>query len=113
MEHFRQPRNVGEIDRPDAEARVQSPVHGDNLRLTFALKGDRISRVRFQCSGCAVAIASGSVATTLLAGRTVDEALALTDEDVQRALGGVLEHKQRCSLVVRDAVQLALGDRKT
>lgn len=109
LDHFRRPRNVGEIDQPDAEARVESPVHGDVLRLTFAIDRDRITDVRFQCYGCSVAIASGSVATTLLVGRTIDEALALTDDDVQQALGGVPEAKRECSLVVRHAVQRALG----
>jgi NifU-like protein involved in Fe-S cluster formation len=88
MDHFRNPRGVGEVAPPDAEARLASPVHGDELRLAFALEGDRITEVRFRCRGCVVAIAAASVATTLLEGRTIADALALTDDDVVAALDG-------------------------
>ncbi len=109
LDHFRHPRNAGEVESPDAEATVVSELHGDTLRLTFALRGGRIEDVRFQCLGCTVAIAAGSAGTELLRGRTIAEALALTDEDVVRALGGVPESKRACSLLVRRAVQAALG----
>jgi nitrogen fixation NifU-like protein len=109
IDHFRHPRGVGEVDRPDAEARVVSPVHGDELRLTFAIEADRIAEVRFRCRGCVVAIAAASAATTLLEGRTLAEALALTDEDVVAALDGVPEAKRRCSLIVSETVRAALG----
>lgn len=109
LDHFRRPRNVGEVDRPDAEARVVSPIHGDTLRLTFALREGRITEVRFQCRGCVVAIAAGSVATTLLAGRTVAQALAVSDDDVAQALGGIPSAKRKCSLVVGETVRRALA----
>jgi nitrogen fixation NifU-like protein len=109
LEHFRNPRNVGEVERWDAEARVTSPLHGDTLRLTFELDGERIRQVRFQCLGCTVAIAAGSVATVLLAGRTRDEALALTDADVAEALGGIPETRRACSILVAEAVRAALA----
>ena len=94
---------------PDAEASVASPLHGDTLRLTFALDGDRIREARFRCLGCPVAIAAGSVATVLLEGRSITEALRLTDQDVIDALGGVPEGKEACSLLVREAVHAALS----
>lgn len=109
LRHFRDPRNVGAVEGPDAEAEVESPVHGDKLRLTFELGGERILDVRFQCYGCVVAIAAGSAATVLLLGRSITDALALTDEDVIRALGGVPLHKRACSLLVRETVQRALS----
>ena len=109
LDHFRNPRNVGEIPNPDARAEVTSPLHGDTLCLTFALDGDRIRAVRFRCLGCPVAIAAGSVSTVLLCGATITEALRLTDEDVARALGGVPERKRACSVLVREAVALALA----
>lgn len=109
LDHFRHPRNVGEIEHPDAEARVTSPVHGDSLRLTFAIRDDRIQEVRFLCLGCPVAIAAGSVATELLTGSTVREALKVTDDDVATALGGLSGTKRECSLLVRKAILRALG----
>lgn len=111
LDHFRSPRNAGEIERPDAQGEVESPMHGDTLRLTFRLSGDHVRDVRFQCYGCVVAIAAGSAATVLLRGRSVNEALSLTDDDVIRALGGVPERKRACSLMVRRAVHEALGGR--
>lgn len=109
LDHFRNPRNVGALAAPDAQGFVTSPLHGDTLRLTFALDGDRIREVRFQCRGCTVAIAAGSAATVLLAGRTITEALRLTDDDVDRELGGVPENRKGCSLLVARAVQAALA----
>lgn len=108
LDHFRNPRNVGALAAPDAEGSAASGIHGDTLRLCFALEGGRIREVRFRCLGCPVAIAAGSVATELLLRRTITEALALTDEDVIRALGGVPERKRACSILVREAVQRAL-----
>ena len=107
LDHFRNPRNVGTLTAPDAQALVESPLHGDTLRLTFALEGERIRNVRFQCRGCTVAIAAGSVATVLLEGRTITEALLLNDDDVDRALGGVPENRRGCSLLVARAVRAA------
>lgn len=109
LDHFRSPRNVGEIAAPDAAATVTSPLHGDTLRLTFALAGDRIREVRFLCSGCTVAIAAGSMATVLLEGRTITEALRLSDDDVARALGGVPEARSACSLLAARAVRGAFS----
>lgn len=100
---------MGEIAAPDARAEVTSPLHGDTLRLTFSLEGNRIREVRFLCLGCPVAIAAGSVGTELLRGASITEALRLTDEDVARALGGVPERKRACSVLVREAVVSALA----
>jgi NifU-like protein involved in Fe-S cluster formation len=109
LDHFRSPRNVGEVERPDAAATVESPLHGDTLRLTFRLAGDRIVEARFLSRGCTVAIAAGSAATELLAGRTITEALLLTDDDVARALGGIPGNRRACSLLVARAVCAAFA----
>jgi len=109
LDHFRNPRNVGEIAEPDARGEAVSALHQDALRLTFALDGERIREVRFLCLGCPVAIAAGSVSTELLRGASITEALRLTDEDVVRALGGVPERKRACSLLVREAVAAAFA----
>jgi nitrogen fixation NifU-like protein len=111
LDHFRNPRNVGDVADPDAHAQVESPLHGDRLRLSFRIDGDRIVEARFRCLGCTVAIAAGSVATVLLTGRTIAAALRLTDEDVAEALGGVPERRAQCSLLVRRTVHAALGSR--
>lgn len=109
LDHFRNPRNVGALESPDAEGLVESPLHGDTLRLTFALEGDRIRQVRFQCRGCTVAIAAGSAATVLLEGRTITEALRVTDDDVERALDGIPEDRRGCSLLVARALRAAFA----
>ena len=109
LDHFRNPRNVGDVPGADAFAEVESPLHGDRLRLSFRIEDGRIAEVRFRCLGCTVAIAAGSAATVLLQGRTIDEALTLTDADVARALGGVPGRRAECSLLVRRAVRAALA----
>ncbi len=109
LEHFRSPRNVGEVARPDAEARVENHLCGDVLRLTLTLDGGRIAEARFQCRGCVVAIAAGSVVTTLLPGRTVAEALALRVTDLEAALGGAPPGRRPCLSLAREAVVEALG----
>lgn len=109
LEHFRSPRNVGEIADADARGEASSPLHGDTLRLTFSLEGERIREVRFRCLGCPVAIAAGSVSTEILRGATITEALLLTDEDIVRALGGVPERKRACSILVREALRSAFA----
>ena len=109
LDHFRNPRNVGALASPDAEGFVESPLHGDTLRLMFALEGDRIRQVRFQCRGCTVAIAAGSAATVLLVGCTITEALRLSDDDVDRALGGIPENRRGCSLLVARALRAAFA----
>lgn len=101
------------MECPDADAESVSAIHGDRLRLTFAIDRDRLTEVRFQCLGCTVAIAAGSVATVLLTGRSVEHALALTDAEVAEALGGVPAGRVECSLLVRRTVHAALGRRPT
>lgn len=110
LEHYENPRNVGEIENPDAAAWVESQVHGDRLKLTLRISGGVISEVRFKAFGCGAAIASSSMATVLLKGRTLEEARRLSREELSRALGGLPESKLHCSVLAEDAVKQALED---
>lgn len=110
LEHYENPRNVGEVADPDAVSWVESPVHGDRLKLTLRISGGRISEARFRAFGCGAAIASSSMATVLLMGRTLEEAAKLTREEVAGALGGLPESKMHCSVLAEEAIQRALED---
>jgi NifU-like protein involved in Fe-S cluster formation len=108
LEHYRNPRNVGEIEGSAAVAQVGDPAHGDVLRLGLRIEGDRVIEARFKSFGCTAAIAAGSMATLLLEGKSLEEAGRLTDQDVARALGGLPESKMHCSVLVAEAVREAL-----
>ncbi len=89
LDHFRNPRNAGELPDADAAVEVTNPVCGDILRLAVRLKDGRIQEARFLCRGCTTAIASASLLTEQLRGRTVIEANSITAESVSEALGGL------------------------
>lgn len=110
LEHFHEPRGVGDVPDPDAVGEAVGPDDGDRLRLSFRIEDRVVREVRFRCRGCVVAIAAGSAAVGLLVGRTLEAARALTDEDVADALGGVPDDKKACSILVRRAVREALGE---
>jgi nitrogen fixation NifU-like protein len=109
LDHFEHPRNLGEIPRPEAAVTVRAPGSRDSLQLTFRIRQDRIVEVRFRAGGCPVAIAAGSVATGLLEGRSIVEALGLKDSEVIQALGGLPSPRLRRSVLVARAVREALG----
>ena len=108
LDHYRRPRNAGDLPGAHRVGSAGSPQDGDTLRLAFRLDGDRIAAVRFQALGCPAAIAAGSAATELLEGKTVDQALALTNDDVIRYLGGLPASKRQCSVLAEQAVRAAL-----
>jgi nitrogen fixation NifU-like protein len=89
LDHFRNPRNAGELPNADATIEVSNPVCGDLLKLAVRLQGDRIAEARFLCRGCTTAIACGSFLTEQLLGHTLAEARALTPGSVSGALGGL------------------------
>ncbi len=89
LNHFRNPRNAGELQDADATVEVSNPVCGDILQLAARLKDGRIAEVRFLCRGCTTAIACGSQLTELLIGRSLAESRSLTPESVSNALGGL------------------------
>ncbi|HAP44183.1 MAG: hypothetical protein A2087_12725 [Spirochaetes bacterium GWD1_61_31] len=112
IEHFSHPRNVGELSAADTDgyACIGDPGCGDELKLWLHVDQGRISAIRFKTFGCPGAIATSSMLTALAAGATIPEALAISDDDVVKALGGIPENKQHCSLLGVKALQAALLD---
>ena len=109
-DHFGSPRNLGELADPDGVGDVENPVCGDRTVLTIRVCDDRIAAARFRAVGCPAAIAASSITTELLIGRTVAEALRLTNEDVSAALGGLPANKLHCSVLAEDVVRAAVED---
>ena len=99
MDHFMHPRNVGEIEHPDAMAEVGDPACGDFIRVYLMVEGEKISVFKFLTQGCPGAISTSSIATELAIGKTLEEALELTDNDVIEAAGGIPARKAHCSLL--------------
>lgn len=114
IDHFNHPRNAGRMGDADAEAFVTNPVCGDSLRLFLRIdrdcNGDRVGAASFLASGCPATIATSSMATTLLRGRNLEEALALTREDFAEAVGGLPKSKVHCSVLAAAAVRNAVAD---
>ncbi len=111
MDHFMHPRNVGEIENPDGLGKYGSPVCGDMMQITIKVDdNDVISDAKFQTFGCGSAIASSSVATEMIIGKTVDEALELTNKQIINELGGLPDVKIHCSVLADHAIKSAIYD---
>lgn len=110
MDHFRNPRNVGEIENPDGVGEVGNAKCGDIMRITLRIKNDVIEDVKFQTFGCASAIASSSMATELIKGKTIEEALQVTNKAVAEALDGLPPVKMHCSVLAEEAITEAIND---
>ncbi|MGM0396705.1 MAG: Fe-S cluster assembly scaffold protein NifU [Bacillota bacterium] len=110
MEHFTKPRNVGEIENADGVGEVGNAKCGDIMRMYLKIDGDTITDVKFKTFGCGSAIASSSMATELIKGKTVKEAMELTNKAVAEALDGLPPIKMHCSVLAEQAIKSALVD---
>ena len=110
MDHFMHPRNVGEIENPDGVGQVGNAKCGDIMKMYLKIKDDRIEDVKFETFGCGSAIASSSMATEMIKGKTIDEALAVTNRQVVDALGGLPAHKLHCSVLAEESIKSAIKD---
>ena len=109
MDHFRNPRNVGVIDDADGVGEVGNPVCGDIMKIYLKINDDQIiDDVKFETFGCGSAIASSSMATELIKGKPLSEALQLTNKAVTEALDGLPPHKLHCSVLAEEAIKSAV-----
>ncbi len=110
MEHFRNPRNVGEIMDADGVGIVGNPICGDMMSISIKVKDDRIADIKFKTFGCGAAIAVSSMITELAKGMTLDKAVKITRGDVANELGGLPPVKMHCSNLAADALHEAIKD---
>jgi nitrogen fixation protein NifU and related proteins len=108
LDHFEHPRNPGEVEQPDSTARLENPVCGDILELSLKLQGDRIADIRFRAKGCVPSMACGSAITELAKGKTVEEARAITREDLLLRVGGVPEASTHAAALAMDSLAAIL-----
>ena len=110
MDHFLQPRNLGVIENADGVGEVGNAKCGDIMKMYLKIDDDIITDVKFETSGCASAIASSSMATELIKGQRVEDAMQLTNKAVAEALDGLPAYKMHCSVLAEEAIQAALED---
>ncbi len=112
LEHFREPRNVGELENPDAVGDVGNPKCGDMMRITMRIDDatERIEDIKFQTFGCGAAIAVSSMLTELVKGKTLAEALEVDNQTVVEELGGLPPVKMHCSVLGEQGIAMALKD---
>jgi nitrogen fixation NifU-like protein len=110
MDHFRNPRNMGEIENPDGVGQVGNPKCGDIMRMTIRVEDGRIADVKFKTFGCGAAIASSSMATEMIIGKTLEEAREFTNKQLIEKLGGLPAPKIHCSILAEQALKEALDD---
>ena len=110
IDHFNHPRNMGEMDKPDGVGEATNPVCGDTMRLFIKVEENRIVDAKFLTFGCAAAIASSSIATEMIKGRTLEEVLMISNQAVADALGGLPPTKIHCSVLAEDALNAAVLD---
>jgi len=110
MDHFKNPRNVGEIENPDGVGHVGNPVCGDIMELYIKVKDGIIVDAKFKTFGCGAAIATSSMVTEIVKGKSIKEALRISNKTVAEALDGLPAIKMHCSVLAEDALKLAIED---
>jgi len=110
MEHFMHPRNVGQIENPDGVGHVGNPICGDIMELYIKVKENVIVDAKFKTFGCGAAIATSSMITELVKGKTIEEALKISNKTVAEALEGLPPVKMHCSMLAEDALKSAIED---
>jgi len=110
MEHFRNPKNVGKIENPDGIGHVGNPVCGDIMELYIKVENGTIRDAKFKTFGCGAAIATSSMVTELVKGKSINEALAISNKAVAEALGGLPSIKMHCSVLAEEALKSAIDD---
>jgi len=113
MDHFMNPRNVGEIENPDGVGTEGNPTCGDVMKITIKVENGRIVDAKFRTFGCGAAIAVSSMVTEMVKGLTLDEALKISKEAVAKELGGLPPQKMHCSNLGADALRKAIEDYKS
>jgi nitrogen fixation protein NifU and related proteins len=108
LDHYRHPRNVGDVEGSAAVAQVGDSAHGDVLRFGMKIEGDQVIEARFRSFGCTAAIAAGSMATVMVTGKRLEEVERVSNRDVADALGGLPESKRHCSVLAEQAIREAL-----
>jgi nitrogen fixation NifU-like protein len=112
MENFNNPQNMGVVENANAAYTVGSPECGDIMEMTMRIENDVIEDIKFRTFGCAAAIASSSMATQMLKGKSVADALKMTNDDVIKALGGLPAQKIHCSVLAEEAIKGAIENYK-
>ena len=110
MDHFANPRNVGELENADGIGEVGNPKCGDIMKMYIKVENNVLTDVKFKTFGCGAAIATSSMATELIKGKTIDEALKLTNKAVLEALDGLPPVKVHCSVLAEQAIKAAISD---
>lgn len=110
QDHFENPRNIGTMEQPDAEAEVYNPACGDIMHLYLRIEDDHIVEAKYQTQGCPAAIAAGSVLTELLVGKRVDESLDVKGAVIDQTLGGLPPQKAHSAVLTEDAIKAAIAD---
>jgi len=110
MDHFANPRNVGEIEDADGVGQIGNPVCGDVMRMSIKVEDDRIADVKFKTFGCGAAVATSSIVTEMVIGKTLSEAAEISNKAVAEALGGLPANKMHCSNLAADAMHIAIED---
>ena len=110
LEHVKNPRNVGELENANARARVRSSADGDLLQLHLRIEGGFVTEARFKVYGCGAAIATGSILTELVVGKTMQELTQITNEYISQLMGGLPPEKVHCSVLAEQAVLAVISD---